>query len=54
MPDTDYAKLDWKTRRHHARFERFVEANGLPCQECGGSGGEVEPVLDYGDRKSVV
>ncbi len=37
---------DWQ--RHHDRYRRFVEHNGLPCQECGGEGGYVEAVIDYG------
>lgn len=34
---------------HHDRFAKYVELHGLVCQECGGSGGEIEPVLDYGE-----
>jgi hypothetical protein len=46
----DYAKLDWKRHQHHIRFRRLVESQvpKLLCQECGGAGGYVEPVLDYG------
>lgn len=45
----NYAKLNSDLARHHQRFKRRVEQAGLLCQECGGSGGEVEPVLDYGE-----
>lgn len=35
-------------RRHHARYKQYIKAHGLICQECGGSGGETEVVLDDG------
>lgn len=46
--EVNYAKLDYKTRQHYPRFKRHVESLNpqLTCQECGGSGGGVEPVLD--------
>lgn len=45
---TDYARLDWRWRHHAERFARYVGAHGLPCQECGGRGGEREIILDDG------
>lgn len=49
MPEQyDYAKAAWKYRAHHVRYERFVNSLKLICQECGGSGGEVDVVLDDG------
>jgi hypothetical protein len=37
-------------RRHHVRYKAYVaiKGNGFTCQECGGAGGETEPVLDDG------
>lgn len=48
-----YAKIHSDWRRHHLRFAARVERQKLVCQECGGSGGEVEPVLDYGQGPFV-
>ena len=45
----NYAKLSSDYQRHHARFESHVMAHGLTCQECGGLGGEVVPVLETGE-----
>lgn len=44
----DYARSSYQYRQHHKRFQRFVEIHGLACQDCRGMGGEVIPVLDYG------
>ena len=44
----DYAKLGWRWQRQRQRFARRVEADGLTCQDCGGAGGEREPILDDG------
>ena len=44
----DYSKLDWYWKEHHRRFRNRVERNGLICQECGGGGGETQPILDDG------
>lgn len=46
----NYVKLDSDHRRHHQRWKRRVESRvpRLVCQECRGSGGEVDVVLDYG------
>lgn len=46
----NYAKFDNDLSRHHARYVRFVNSlsKKLTCQECGGAGGEIEPVLDDG------
>ena len=41
---TDYARLDYRNRQHRARFKRRVEADGLPCQDCGGAGGYTETI----------
>ena len=38
MRRIDYARLRYDYVQHHARFMRHVEAQGLPCQACGGSG----------------
>jgi len=45
-----YAHLDYKINKHHERYKAFIHRMGkkLLCQECGGSGGWVEPVLDFG------
>ena len=34
----DYARMAYQHRQHRARYRRYVEAHGLPCQECGGRG----------------
>lgn len=46
----DYGRLRWRYQHHHARFQRYVTSlrRKLPCQECGGMGGEIIPILDYG------
>ena len=46
----NYAKLQYRYWQHFERYRRRVEAMQpkLICQECGGSGGGVEPVLDDG------
>jgi hypothetical protein len=45
-----YCQLNFNMVRHHERYARYVESlkPQLFCQECGGSGGEVEAVIDYG------
>ena len=40
----NYARLDYVFRQHRARFRRYVEAHGLPCQDCGGAGGYKETI----------
>ena len=30
--------MSYVYRQHHARYVRYVEAHGLPCQACGGRG----------------
>ena len=47
---TDYARLDYYRGEHHRRYARRVGSQIpiLTCQDCGGAGGEVEPVLDDG------
>lgn len=49
--DVNYVKFDHDYHRHHQRFKRRVESqkHKLPCQECRGRGGYIEPVLDYGE-----
>lgn len=44
----DYAKAGYYWRAHHERYRRHVESRQpqLVCQECGGAGGEVVPILD--------
>ena len=44
----DYARVDYLRNCHWKRYSRHVDIHGLVCQECGGDGGEIEPVLDYG------
>jgi len=43
-PLIDYARLSYERRQHVARFRRYVEAYGVPCQDCGGSGGYEETI----------
>ena len=40
-----YAQLSQKYRRHHARFERYIDDHGLSCQACGGAGNYIEDVI---------
>jgi hypothetical protein len=42
----DYARRDYKGREHFRRYLAYVKANGLTCQECGGSGSIVDDVID--------
>lgn len=44
----DYARWNYIRREHHRRFTAYVEAHGLPCQSCGGMGGETDVILDDG------
>ena len=46
--EVDYSRLDYYLRQHHVRFSKFVLSRKLICQECGGSGGETDPILDDG------
>lgn len=48
MPSFDYARYGYQQHVHHLRYQKYVEAHGLICQECAGRGGAIEPVLDYG------
>lgn len=34
----DYPRWWYEQRAHHVRYQRYVEAHGLPCQACGGRG----------------
>ena len=36
----DYARGHYVYHQHHERYKRYVEAHGLVCQACGGSGGD--------------
>lgn len=47
---TDYVRESYEWRAHHKRYERFVESlpRKLYCQDCGGAGSEVVPILDDG------
>jgi hypothetical protein len=47
----EYWRDSYYIRRHHERFVRYVEAmpRKLICQDCGGAGGEIEVVLDFGE-----
>jgi len=49
----NYTRFDWYRTAHHKRFEKRVEKSKLVCQECRGSGGYIEPVLDYGEGPSI-
>lgn len=46
----DWRRRDYYWRHHHKRFTKYVESRKPPliCQDCCGSGGEVEPVCDDG------
>ncbi len=46
----DYAKFRYAHQRHHTRWAKRVETRNpqLLCQECGGSGGEIDVILDDG------
>lgn len=46
----DYARLDYYGHAHYLRYKRYVESmtKKLICQDCGGTGGYTEPVLDDG------
>ena len=45
----DYARIDYTYYSHLIRWRRRVKQFNLVCQECGGMGGYIEPVLDYGE-----
>lgn len=45
----DYKRLDYYHMKHRQRFVQHVLMNGLPCQDCKGEGGEIEPILDFGE-----
>ena len=48
-PIPDYPRMNYYAQRHHERYARRVSLHtSLVCQECGGGGGSVEPVLDDG------
>ena len=47
MSEVDYPRLDYQSKEHHKRFKKYVERNGLLCQECRGAG---EVVNDYHDN----
>lgn len=34
----DYARANYITRQHYARFSAYIEKHGLLCQECHGLG----------------
>ena len=46
----DYRRMDYEHRQHYERRKRYVEANGLVCQDCGGVGQYVEEWHDYWPR----
>lgn len=47
---TDYARFAYQCNAHYQRYKRRIDAMSrkLVCQECRGSGGWIEPILDYG------
>lgn len=52
---TNYKKVNYKRedeyrRRHHQRLKAYLDKATVKlfCQDCGGAGGEIEPVLDDG------
>jgi hypothetical protein len=44
----DYRRMAYYWRQSHERYQRYVEAHGLLCQECHGMGGETDVILDDG------
>ena len=48
MSGFDFVKSNYYCRQHHKRWKHRVAMYNLTCQECGGDGGEINPVLDYG------
>ena len=46
----DYPRLHYEWRQRHERFARRVlnRKPRLLCQDCGGAGGEVQPISDDG------
>ena len=48
LTEINWAKRDDWQKRHHARYEKRVELEGLLCQECSGAGGEVDVILEDG------
>jgi hypothetical protein len=50
FPFINYARQGYYNHAHYLRYVKYVESRQpkLTCQECGGSGGSVEPVLDDG------
>jgi len=44
----NYRRLDYVYGQHHARYTRYVEAHGLPCQACGTAGGWVDVICELG------
>ena len=52
--DIDYGRLDYNYCSYLTRWDRRVKQFGLICQECGGLGGETEPVVDFGQGPWVV
>ena len=34
----DYARMAYVAHQHRRRYVAYVEAHGLPCQDCGGRG----------------
>ena len=51
LENIDYAKFAYRSRHHRQRYKSRVMARKpqLVCQECGGGGGWIEPVLDFGE-----
>ena len=44
----NYVKYDYQRHQQFVRYREYVEREGLICQECGGEGGAIEPILDDG------
>ncbi len=44
----DYRHWDYVQHQHYIRYKAYVKAHGLPCQDCGGAGGETYVILDDG------
>jgi hypothetical protein len=45
----DYARWWYAQQAHRARFKRYVEANGVTCQSCGGRGESGRSAYEPGD-----
>ena len=49
----DYPRLDYERRQHHIRYQKYVEVNGLACQECGMAGRVCEEMIGDWPRYEI-